>query len=98
MTEQLNAIKDIKADIKSALMSAGVNNPGDVFADYPDLIRTLKNIDFTGNEIVDFFFAIVPDEYIEQTEDGFSVRYEKYRYKFADDIFVPGNEISREEL
>lgn len=87
MIEQLNAIKDIKAGIKSALISAGVDNPADEFSSYPDLIRTLKKMTGNGNEIVNYFFELVPDEFIVENE----VTYEKYRYKFADDVFVPGN-------
>lgn len=94
MREQLERIQAIKAEIKSALINAGINDVSDIFSDYPALIRSLKNID---NSVYSSFFELVPDEYIEQDEDGATVRYAKYKYIYSDDIFVAGAELSRKE-
>lgn len=91
MVEKLNKIKAIKADIKSALINAGISDVSDVFSTYPVLIKSLK-----PEDIYSTFFEYVPDEYIEIEEDGYIVKYEKYKYIYADDVFVAGQEIERE--
>lgn len=42
MKEKLQEILRIKADIKAALISHGIE-PGDDFSNYPELIKSLKS-------------------------------------------------------
>lgn len=84
--DKLQKILAVKADIKSALTNAGIENPGDIFADYPDMIRNLK-----AEDIYAEFFVLVPDEYIEEKISDYKIGlYEKYRYIYSDDIYVKG--------
>lgn len=100
-TDKLNEILGIKAAFKSALIENGADGVTDVFADYPELIRSLKGAG-GGNTVYDTFFEKVPGEFVEKREktDGqwYVVRYAKYKYVYADGIYVPGEEVSREEV
>jgi hypothetical protein len=40
-TDKLNRLKQTKADLKAALIEKG-QNPGDVFSDYPDMVRAIE--------------------------------------------------------
>lgn len=97
---KLNEILDIKAEIKTALISAGITETTDVLETYPALIRTLL---LSGDDDMfrDMFFELVPDEYIERYEeiDGkyYKISCEKWKYKYGYN-YVAGAEISREEV
>lgn len=97
MNDKLQQIKQIKAGLKSALISCG-KEPTDVFSTYPDLIKTC--VEYRDNDR-DLFFELVDNESISRfiEEDGkyYKVAYQKYKYKYSDSIFVTGPEISREE-
>lgn len=94
--DNLEKILAVKADIKSALTNAGIENPGDIFTDYPDMIKSLGWI---NDGLRDSFFGIVSGEFISEDiiEDDITFEYlfEKWRYKFSDEIYVKGNYVRK---
>lgn len=85
MLNKLNTIKEIKAGIKSALVYFNLS-PGDRFADYPDLIRSLKAS--SGNPFDEQW--ILTDETVNYTySDNWdyvgSAVFELYKYRYSDD-------------
>lgn len=89
MVEQLNKILAIKADIKSALIEAGLSDVSDKFSTYPGLIKSLDKYAS--------YFEQIADEYIEEEEDGFLIKCEKWKYKYGQNI-VKGQVISRDRI
>lgn len=88
ISEQLTKIQQIKADIKSALINAEIQSPGDALSGYPDLIRSLKIFEDIYAEL----FEIVDNETIDEpVEDNKIAKYQKYKYKYSDDDYVKGN-------
>lgn len=96
--DKLEQLAEIKADLKSALIDAGVQDVTDVLNTYPDLIKSLEYTE----DIYSKFFELIPGEYIKNSyredEKIFISTYQKYKYKFADDVFVRGLLIKKEEV
>lgn len=93
--ESLQKLLEVKADIKSALTAAGIEDVSDVFSTYPGLIRSLLQ-----DEYADFF--VPTDEYIETHrqigDDFYLVKSEKWLYRYDKSISVEGPEISRTQI
>lgn len=92
--EKLDKIYDIKEDFKNVFPLFGIAEPGDRFSDYPDLIRQRKNP-------YDLFFEEVPGEYVEEykkiDDKWYKVFKKKFKYVYADDVFVEGDVVGMEE-
>lgn len=84
--ELLNKILEIKAELKSALVSKSLE-PSDNFSEYPELIMSL------GDPFARFFRK-VENEYITEEENGYENTYQKYQYVYDDYIFVKGELVS----
>ena len=90
--EKLNTIKQIKAQIKEALIEKG-KTPGDKFNEYPDLIRNIE----TGGSINESSLFKISGISYENSEQSGEAKYitehypDNYYTKFISNGFTKNN-------
>lgn len=92
MSDTLNKLAQVKADLKSALANCHIE-AGDIFSDYPAMIKSLGIV---NDELFDSFFELMEDDYIIEEAGDYNIYYYKYKYRFGDD-YIRGAEHHRAE-